>query len=54
MVLWPSMMDDDSSKTDLRTSHEAMNVTMGQKYAANLWIHEFDYKSGYGLGCTGT
>eukprot|EP00040_Diaphanoeca_grandis_P029567 m.173360 g.173360 ORF g.173360 m.173360 type:complete len:374 (-) comp31724_c2_seq5:103-1224(-) len=56
MVLWPSMTDADNRKDDQRTTHEAMPV-LGDtfvKYAANMWIHEFDYKAGYGLGCTGT
>eukprot|EP00040_Diaphanoeca_grandis_P012302 m.62455 g.62455 ORF g.62455 m.62455 type:complete len:447 (+) comp23158_c0_seq1:267-1607(+) len=51
MVLWPSMLATDNTRPDMRTTHEAMNVTSGNKKAANLWIHEFDFKTGYGLGC---
>lgn len=57
MVLWPSMLDENSEKIDHRTQHEAMNVTgkeWGKKRAANLWIHQYDYKTANGLGCTGS
>eukprot|EP00040_Diaphanoeca_grandis_P001416 m.18466 g.18466 ORF g.18466 m.18466 type:complete len:409 (-) comp12039_c1_seq1:32-1258(-) len=51
MVLWPSMMDEDSNVMDARTHHEAMVVNSGFKFAANLWIHQYDFKTPYGLGC---
>eukprot|EP00040_Diaphanoeca_grandis_P033893 m.208460 g.208460 ORF g.208460 m.208460 type:complete len:404 (-) comp33008_c3_seq2:69-1280(-) len=53
MVLWPSMLDADSSKIDKRTQHEAMPVISGHKRAANIWIHLYDYKTASALGCVG-
>lgn len=38
-LLWPSVMDDDLTKQDSRTYHEAKPVIKGLKLAANAWIH---------------
>ena len=47
--------DDDPSCTrrnaDTRTQHEALTVTKGQKYAANMWLHQFDFQSALAAGC---
>lgn len=52
-VLWPSVMDDDLTKIDMRTLHEAKSVIKGRKFAANSWIHLYDYNIPNLYGCTG-
>ncbi len=53
-LLWPSTLDSDLEKQDPRTSHEARPVISGIKYAANAWIHLYDYRVSNLWGCTGT
>ena len=52
-LLWPSVYDDRPLVQDHRTFHEAKPVIAGVKHAANLWIHQFDFKKAHRLGCTG-
>ena len=35
-----------------RTHHEALPVLKGTKYAANFWLHQYDYISAHNSGCT--
>ncbi|EOD10187.1 hypothetical protein EMIHUDRAFT_452705 [Emiliania huxleyi CCMP1516] len=46
-VLWPSVLDSDllTGEREPKTHHEAVTVEAGVKYAANLWIHLYDFKS---------
>mmetsp|Transcript_35266 Transcript_35266/g.41592 ORF Transcript_35266/g.41592 Transcript_35266/m.41592 type:complete len:429 (+) Transcript_35266:47-1333(+) len=52
-VLWPSVMDNDPTRQDPRTHHQALPVVKGTKFAANAWIHLYDYKMPNLWGCTG-
>ena len=52
-VLWPSVRDDDPRMRDIRTMHEALPVERGQKFAANAWLHLYDFKTPHTKGCTG-
>lgn len=38
VVVWPSVLDQEPSKIDPRTDHEATPVEKGVKYAANAWV----------------
>lgn len=51
-LLWPSVLDSDPSNEDARTQHEALPVFGGLKYAANAWIHLYDYINPQTQGCT--
>ena len=51
-VLWPATLEDDPFKSDSRTHHEALPVLKGVKYAANFWLHQFDYITPHRNGCT--
>ncbi|KAH8048750.1 procollagen-proline 4-dioxygenase [Aureococcus anophagefferens] len=42
-LLWPSVTSDDPTAQDPRTRHAALPVVEGTKFAANAWIHMFDY-----------
>ena len=42
LLAWSNMQNDLQSK-DEWTWHEALNVTKGQKYGANTWIHLRDF-----------
>jgi predicted 2-oxoglutarate/Fe(II)-dependent dioxygenase YbiX len=53
MILWPSQLDSDSLIPDDRTTHQACNVTSGQKESANLWVHLYDYQTPSYMGCAG-
>ena len=53
-LLWPSTLDADPEAQDMRTFHEAKPVINGIKYAANSWIHLYDYAKPNLWGCTGS
>lgn len=52
-LLWPSTLDSNLEVQDPRTMHEAKPVVQGLKYAANSWIHLYEYKTPNKWGCTG-
>ena len=51
-VLWPSVRNEEPFVQEERTHHEALPVLRGVKYAANYWIHQFDYRTSSLNGCT--
>jgi len=51
-VLWPATFNDQPFVKDDRTHHEAMPVLRGTKYAANFWLHQYDYVTAHHNGCT--
>ena len=51
-ILWPSVMHDNVEAIDDRTHHEALPVTKGEKFGANFWIHQYDFKGPHQTGCT--
>ena len=53
-LLWPSTQDSNPELMDSRTTHEARAVIKGQKYAANTWIHLYNFEVPNLWGCTGT
>lgn len=53
-LLWPSTLDSDLEAMDGRTTHEAKPVIKGKKFAANTWIHLYDFQRANLWGCTGT
>ena len=52
-VLWPSVCDHDLHLRDARTMHEAQPIVAGRKFAANTWIHLYDYMEASRWGCAG-
>lgn len=52
-LLWPSVMDENPEQQDPRTNHEAKAVIRGKKYAANSWIHLYNFEQSNLWGCTG-
>lgn len=50
---WPSVTNADPTKQDFRTRHAALPVKQGVKFAANAWIHQYDYSEPNKWGCTG-
>ena len=44
-VLWPSLLDSDVELPELQTHHEALPVEAGVKFGANLWIHQYDFRT---------
>jgi prolyl 4-hydroxylase len=53
-LLWPSITDRNATEIDPRMIHEAKAVVKGRKFAANGWIHVYDYMTPNLWGCTGT
>jgi prolyl 4-hydroxylase len=51
-LLWPSIYNADPLEADERMNHEALPVEKGIKYAANGWIHLYDYLKPNEIGCT--
>jgi len=52
-ILWPSVMDHNNLKQDARTYHQALPVIKGTKFAANSWIHLYNFVKPNLWGCTG-
>jgi len=50
-ILWPSVHSDDPWKTEELTYHEAVSVVAGEKFAANFWIHMFEFQAMLQQGC---
>ena len=50
-VLWPSVTNLDPSRDEPKTMHEALPVEAGRKFAANVWIHNFDYRTPSQANC---
>merc|ERR1711935_331946 len=50
-VIWPSIMDASPSRDEPYTNHEAQPTTVGRKYASNVWVHQFDYRTPADKGC---
>ena len=44
-VVWPNVYMRNPDARDGRTDHEALAVKKGIKFAANLWIHQRDFKT---------
>lgn len=53
-LIWPSVMNEDPDQSDNRMYHEAMTVIKGTKYAANHWIHMYDFRNANKWGCNGS
>lgn len=50
-VIWPSVLDEDPNAEDTRSLHQALPVTKGRKYGANVWQHQREYRNSYDWGC---
>ena len=53
-LLWPSTLSENPEQQDIRTMHEARPVVKGIKFAANSWIHLYNFMEPNLWGCTGT
>jgi len=53
-LVWPSVLNNDPNSSDSRMYHEAKEVIKGTKYAANHWIHQYDFKNANLWGCNGS
>ena len=51
-LFWPATKEEEPFVSDDRTHHEALPVTKGTKYAANFWLHQYDYVTPHKNGCT--
>ena len=52
-LIWPSVKSDSPEEQDPRTVHAAAAVLKGKKYAANAWIHLYDFAKSNLWGFTG-
>ena len=50
-ILWPSVKSDDPYTIEEGTYHEAVTVDKGVKYAANFWIHMYEFQKALMHGC---
>jgi len=53
-LVWPSVLNEDVYSSDQRMYHEAKEVIKGTKYAANHWIHQYDFRNANLWGCNGS
>ena len=51
-LLWTNVLDEDPYGKDARTEHQALPVIRGEKYGANAWYHQGDFKSAFKKGCS--
>lgn len=51
-LLWPSVYDSNPMVSDQRMYHQALEVIEGVKFAANGWIHQYNYVAAQEAGCT--
>ena len=51
-LLWPSVLDSDPNARDDRTEHEAVKVSAGIKFAANYWLHQYEFQAPNERGCS--
>ena len=52
-LLWPSVLEDQPTRQEPKTFHQAKPVIKGTKFAANSWIHMYNYREPNLWGCTG-
>jgi len=50
-VLWPSVMNEEPERDEPMTNHEGMPPKSSVKYASNVWIHNYDYRTPAGKNC---
>ena len=43
-LLWPSVLEDQPTRQEPKTFHQAKPVIKGTKFAANSWIHMYNYR----------
>ena len=53
-LLWPSVLNEDPNARDDRTEHESVAVGAGVKFAANYWLHLWDFQAASEHGCGNT
>jgi len=53
-ILWPSVLNSDLTTIEPKTHHAALPVKKGRKFAANSWLHLYDYRTPNLWGCTGS
>lgn len=51
-ILWPSVKNENPYEIDDRTEHEALIVNEGEKYSANIWVHNKPYTLAHNIGCS--
>eukprot|EP00931_Biecheleriopsis_adriatica_P090745 TRINITY_DN64681_c0_g1_i1.p1 TRINITY_DN64681_c0_g1~~TRINITY_DN64681_c0_g1_i1.p1 ORF type:complete len:380 (-),score=66.63 TRINITY_DN64681_c0_g1_i1:92-1198(-) len=51
-VLFANTKDRNPMETDLRTMHESLTVTKGEKRGMNMWLYQYNFRSPWSRGCT--
>merc|ERR1719230_636896 len=51
-VLFVNTMDRSPMETDLRTEHESLTVTQGEKRGMNMWLYQYNFRDFWSKGCT--
>jgi prolyl 4-hydroxylase len=50
-LIWPSVLNKDPQSEDARLYHQALPVEQGVKHAANIWVHQREYREAHHWGC---
>ena len=50
-LLWPSVTNDNPLLREDKTVHLAKPVVKGEKYVANVWIHNWNFDLPWRAGC---
>jgi prolyl 4-hydroxylase len=50
-LFWSSVLEGDPFEMDPRSYHQARPVLRGEKHAANIWLHQFDWRTPQRLNC---
>ena len=51
-LVWPSVLNEYPNECDDRTEHAALPVLAGEKYGANVWIHQRNFKESHKKQCS--
>ena len=50
-VLWPSVRNADPKLDEPLTNHAGLPPTEGVKFASNVWIHQYDFRTPANANC---
>lgn len=50
-LLWSNVKSDDPTEADRRLVHEGLPVVKGNKFAANVWVHQYNWRKALERDC---
>ena len=50
-LVWPNVLGKNLRDSDFRTTHEGTPPKAGVKFSANVWLHQYDFRTFNSRGC---